>query len=183
MSKIGKLPVSIPDGVTVQVEDGDLVVKGKRGELRRDIPRGFTVEIKDGELVVLPPKSESKKNRAMYGTIRVLIANMVKGVHEGWSKELELVGTGYRAEMQGKNLSMTVGFSHPVVFEPPEGIEFTVDKSIIKVEGNDKEVVGQVAANIRSVRPPEPYKGKGVRYKDEHVRRKPGKAAKAAGAV
>ncbi len=180
MSKIGKLPVSIPSGVTVTVTEGEVVVKGSKGELKRNIPRGFKVVVAENEVTVTPPKSESKKNKAMFGTLRVLISNMVHGVSEGWKKELELVGTGYRAEIQGKNLSVNVGFSHPVVFEPADGIQFTVEKSIIRVEGIDKELVGQTAANIRKVRPPEPYKGKGIRLVGEYVRRKPGKAAKAA---
>jgi len=183
MSKIGKLPVELPKDTTVTLTEGEIVVKGPKGELKRDLPRGFSLEITESEVTVLPPKNPTKAKKAMYGTLRVLLYNMVHGVSEGWFKELELVGTGYRAEVNDSNLKLIVGYSHPIIVEPPEGIAFTVTKSIVRVDGIDKQSVGQVSANIRKARPPEPYKGKGIRYTDEVVRRKAGKAAKAAGAA
>lgn len=180
MSKIGKQPINIPDKVNVEIKDRELSVEGPRGKLSIHLPRPINIELKDQEVRVTS-KGKSKNVNALWGTYRALVNNMVKGVTEGWRKELELVGTGYRAELQGKTLTVTVGYSHPIKFEAPEGIEFNAQKTMITISGNDKEKVGQVAAEIRSIRPPEPYKGKGIRYKDEYVRRKPGKAAKAQG--
>lgn len=181
MSKIGKQPVKLVEGVTAEVSGHELKVTGPKGSLSLVIPGSTEVEIKAGEILVTS-KKENKQAKSNFGTIRSLIANMVDGVSKGWSKQLELVGTGYRAEVQGKDLLLTVGFSHPVKIEAPEGIAFKVEKTIVTVEGMSKESVGQVAANIRGVRPPEPYKGKGIKYIDEIIRRKAGKAAKTVGA-
>ncbi|MBU0572544.1 50S ribosomal protein L6 [Patescibacteria group bacterium] len=182
MSRIGKLPVILPETVEISVSDGVVSIKGPKGELKRKLPREIKIEVGSKEILIRP-KGDSKTARAMHGTWRALIANMVKGVSEGWSKQLELVGTGYRAEGSESNLVLAIGYSHPVEMKAPEGISFTIQKTIITVEGADKELVGQVAAKIRDIRPPEPYKGKGIKYIDEVVRRKPGKAAKAQGAA
>ncbi len=181
MSKIGKQPIKLTEGVTVKIA-GDLVtVSGPKGNLEKKIPHGFSVEEKDGYLTVRP-ESNTFALSPNYGTTRALLANIVKGVSLGWSKVLELVGAGYRAEMTGNTLSLNIGFSHPVKFEVPEGISIKVEKMLITIEGSDKEAVGQAAAFIRNIRPPEPYKGKGIKYQDEVIRRKAGKAAKTAGA-
>jgi large subunit ribosomal protein L6 len=182
MSKVGKKPIIIPDNAKVSVEGRNIKVSGPKGEMARSLPKVIDVIVDDGQLTV-KAKGKSEKARTFQGTFRAIIANMLTGVTEGWTKNLEMNGTGYRAELQGNNLVLTVGFSHPVVIEPPEEISFKVEKTDITVEGTDKELVGLVAAKIRAVRPPEPYKGKGIKYKDEVVRRKPGKAAKAAGAA
>lgn len=181
MSKIGKAPINIPEGVTVSVDGLEVSVVGPRGSLKRKFSRKVNIEIKEGKILV-SAKGTGKSTLSVWGTTRAIIAGMVEGVVNGWKKELELVGTGYRAEVQGTTLILTVGYSHPVNIEAPEGIAFKVEKTIITVEGPNKEVVGQIAANIRNVRPPEPYKGKGIKYLDEVVRRKAGKAAKAVGA-
>lgn len=178
MSKIGKLPIPLPQGVTTEMEGKSVKVSGPRGTLEFKIDKSIEVQKKDNFLEVIT-HGKSDSAHALYGTTRALIANMVKGVSEGWSKQLELVGTGYRAETSGNLLTLSVGFSHPVKFEAPSGITFKVEKSDITIEGVNKEMVGQIAAKIRSVRPPEPYKGKGIKYKDEFIRRKAGKAAKA----
>lgn len=182
MSKVGQVPVVIPAGVKVELEKDTLVTTGVKGSLKIKLPQRIEVEVKEDAIFVKPGRKDSK-TRALHGTFRALIANNVKGVSEGWTKSLELVGTGYRAELNGDDLVLTIGFSHPVKVQPPAGISFTVEKSKVTVSGVDKALVGQVAAQVRAVRPPEPYKGKGIRYEDEIVRRKPGKAAKAQGAV
>ena len=179
MSKIGKQPIELLNGVTVDVVDMKVVVKGTKGTLKLDIARGVKVEVVDGKVLV-SVKNTSKQNLSNWGTTRNLIANMIKGVTDGWQKQLELIGTGYRAEVKGDILVLTVGYSHPVEIKTPENISFKVEKNVVTVEGIDRAVVGQVAANIRATRPPEPYKGKGVKYVDEIVRRKAGKAAKTA---
>jgi large subunit ribosomal protein L6 len=182
MSKIGKLPIIIPEGVKV-TRDGHVVsVCGPKGSLSYQISREADIEISDGKIVVLS-KNETKAQKENYGTTRARIFNIVYGVVNGWKKELELVGTGFRAEVSGRDLILTVGYSHTVTITAPEGITFKVEKTFITVSGPDKEVVGETAAKIRAVRPPEPYKGKGIKYKDEVIRRKAGKAAKAAGAA
>lgn len=181
MSRIGKLPISIPEGVNISLDGQKIMVSGPKGSLERDLPKNISVEIKEGKLKVLT-KDGRNQTRALHGTIRSHLANMVKGVTQGWSKALEVVGTGFRAETDGKVLSLNVGYSHPVKIDAPKGITFQVNKLDIIVEGIDKELVGLVASRIRRIRPPEPYKGKGIRYKDEVVRRKPGKAAKTVGA-
>lgn len=178
MSKIGKAPVLLPQGVTFVNEGHEVVVSGPKGTIKRKFPREISFENKENQILV-SLKNPLKEN--LFGTSRALINSMVKGVSEGWSKQLELVGTGYRAETDGGTLTLTVGFSHPVKIAAPEGISFKVEKSLITVEGADKEVVGQISANIRSVRPPEPYKGKGIKYLGEVIRRKAGKAAKVGG--
>lgn len=181
MSKIGKQPINLPQDVSVDVSGSIVTVKGTRGALDLNIPRKITLKInkEDNELIV-EAKDSDKKTKALHGTIRSILANMVHGVTEGWTKTLELVGTGYRVELKQDTLVITVGYSHPVEYKAPEGINFSVEKLNITVEGIDKELVGLVAAQIRSIRPPEPYKGKGIKYQDEQVRRKAGKAVKAA---
>lgn len=178
MSRIGKLPVQIPKGVSVNLEKNKLTFEGSKGKLTLQLPREIVAEI-DDEKIKIVLKGRDQKAKALHGTYRALVANNVKGVEEGWEKTLELVGTGYRVELKGDTLVLLLGFSHPVEIKVPEGIQFKVDKTLITIYGVDKEKVGQIAANIRSIRTPEPYKGKGIRYKDEVVRRKPGKAARA----
>lgn len=179
MSKIGQQPVLIPSGVIVTIEGHTLTVVGPKGTLSFNLSKELDVKVEEGK-VTLNIKKDSKFARSVWGTSRMLIANNIKGVTEGFKKQLELVGTGYRSEVQGNTLVLTVGYSHPIKIEAPVGISFKVEKSVITVEGIDKQVVGQVSADIRSSRPPEPYKGKGVKYVDEVIRRKAGKAAKAA---
>jgi large subunit ribosomal protein L6 len=175
MSRVGKYPVEIPAGVQVAVSGGMITAKGKLGEQKT--PLSDLVDVKvDGNTVVVAPKRNETRNRMMWGTTRAIIATMVKGVSEGYSKSLEITGTGYRAAVQGKNLEINLGFSHPVVYPVPAGIRITCERpTSIKVEGTDKRLVGQVASEIRAFRPPEPYKGKGARYSDETIRRKEGK--------
>ena len=179
MSRIGKLPVEIPAGVTVTVSDDNLVtVKDPKGTLTQQITGDLQVT-KEENVVHVTRARDDKESRAKHGLYRVLIHNMVKGVTEGFSKSLSIVGTGYRAALSGKKLSLTIGFSHPVELDPPAGISFEVpNPNTIVVKGIDKAAVGQVAAIVREVRPPEPYLGKGIRYENENVRRKAGKAAK-----
>lgn len=176
MSKIGKQPIQIPGGVTVEVNGSTVKVTGPKGEITRNIARGVNIGVKDG-VATVSVKGSSKTQMSLHGTTRALLNNDVKGAFQGWIRQLELVGTGFRAEVAGKTLSLTVGFSHPVKIEAPEGINFKVEKMIITVEGANREVVGQVAANVRGVKPPEPYKGKGIKYLEEVIRRKAGKAA------
>jgi large subunit ribosomal protein L6 len=176
MSRIGRKPVVIPKSVTVKVEGKTVAVKGPKGELVRTFHRDMTIEQADGELLVSRP-SDSKENRALHGLTRALLANMVQGVTQGYRRGLEIVGVGYKAEKKGKVLVLSVGYSHPVQYPEPQGITLsTSSPTVIVVEGIDKQQVGQVAAEIRAVRPPEPYKGKGIRYQGEQVRRKAGKA-------
>ncbi len=176
MSRIGKMPITVPAGVTVTMEDNFVTVKGPKGELSRQINKNMKLTLDNGVLTVERPNDE-KENRAMHGLSRTLINNMVVGVTDGFKKTLEINGVGYRCALQGKNINFTLGFSHPVVKEPPAGITFEVPApNRIIVSGADKEVVGAVAAEIRTLRPPEPYKGKGIRYEGEFVRRKIGKA-------
>jgi len=181
MSKIGKQPIPIPEGVTVEISGTKVDVTGPKGTLSKKFSRLAVIEVKDGNVLV-STKGKTKAAMAVWGTVRSIISSMIDGVTKGWTKELELVGTGYRAEVQGNTLVLTVGYSHPINIEAPEGISFKVEKTFITVEGADKELVGQISANIRKVRPPEPYKGKGIKYKDEVIRRKAGKAAKTVGA-
>jgi large subunit ribosomal protein L6 len=180
MSRIGKLPVVIAKGVQVDVDGSTVRVKGPKGELSREFPAGITFQVEDGRVVVKRPDDE-KQSRALHGLSRSLLANMVTGVADGFTKTLELQGVGYRAQQAGQKVTLAVGFSHPVEIDPPEGIQLEVEGTTkLHVRGIDKEMVGQVAANIRKVRKPEPYKGKGIRYLGERVRRKAGKAGKAA---
>ncbi|HHJ06918.1 MAG TPA: 50S ribosomal protein L6 [Anaerolineae bacterium] len=177
MARIGKIPVPLPKGVTVTVNKNDVTVKGPGGELSRTFSPDISVKVEDAQIVVSRP-SDQRHHKAMHGLVRALVNNMVVGVSKGFSRELEIVGVGYRATMDGKNLVLNVGYSHPIVFEPELGLSFEVEKGGRKlaVKGIDKQVVGEYAARIRKTRPPEPYKGKGVRYVGEHVRRKAGKA-------
>jgi large subunit ribosomal protein L6 len=181
MSRIGRLPVKIPNGVTVNVQAQTLVVKGSKGELTRTVHPDMRVTVENDEVTVARP-SESKLHRSLHGLTRTLVANMIDGVSKGYEKQLELVGVGYRAARQGQDLVLTVGFSHPVRYGVPEGITIEVpEPTKVIVRGTNKEVVGQVTAEIRKVRPPEPYKGKGILYRGERVRRKAGKTGKTAG--
>ncbi|HUV28977.1 MAG TPA: 50S ribosomal protein L6 [Anaerolineales bacterium] len=179
MSRIGLMPVVVPDGVDVKIKGSHVQVKGPKGELQHTFPAAMDIKLDQGEVTVKRPTDEPT-HRAFHGMTRALINNMVVGVSSGFSKELEVNGVGYRAGIEDKNLVLNVGFSHPVIVEPPEGIEFEVDERTrrIIVKGYDKQVVGHVAADIRKVRPPEPYKGKGIKYLDERIRRKAGKAGK-----
>lgn len=176
MSRIGKLPVQIPESVTLDVKDNKVTAKGPKGELSIHVDPELSLEQKEGTLEVKRP-SDEKKYRALHGLYRALISNIVQGVTEGFEKRLEVNGVGFRALMNDKNLILSVGLSHDTVFKPPEEIEFAVEKNVVIVRGINKQVVGQVAAKIRSLRPPEPYKGKGIRYVDEYIRRKAGKSA------
>ncbi|RAY15141.1 50S ribosomal protein L6 [Actinomadura craniellae] len=178
MSRIGRLPVPVPGGVDIKVDGQAVTVKGPKGELKHTVAEPIKVELTDGEVKVLRPSDENTV-RALHGLTRSLINNMVVGVTEGYSKTLEIQGVGYRVQAKGKNLEFSLGYSHPITVEPPEGITFTVERpTILKVEGIDKQKVGEVAANIRKLRKPDPYKGKGVRYQGEQIRRKVGKAGK-----
>ena len=178
MSRIGRMPVHIPEGVSVEVKEGNVVtVKGAKGTLVRTMPEAMGIEVKDNEVIVTRP-DDQKKNKALHGLTRSLINNMVTGVHDGFSKTLEINGVGYRANKQGKKLVLSLGYSHPVEMEDPEGIETKVEENMIIVSGISKEKVGQYAAEIRGKRAPEPYKGKGIKYADEIIRRKEGKTGK-----
>ena len=179
MSRIGRMPVVIPSGVDVKIQGSTVKVKGPKGELMRTFGEDLEIALEDGQIIVRRPNDEARF-RALHGMTRALVNNMVVGVSTGFMRILEVNGVGYRAEMNGKNLVLYVGYSHPVTMEPPSGISFEVDARTrqVKVLGADKEAVGQVAANIRMVRPPEPYKGKGIKYIEEKVRRKAGKAGK-----
>ena len=180
MSRIGKMPVPLPSGVDVRIEGSRVTVRGPRGELSRQFDPDLRLELSDGQITVSRP-TDQRRHRALHGLTRSLLANMVAGVSQGFTKELELVGVGYRAQMQGAKLVLAVGFSRPLEVTPPPGIELGVEGTgKVIVSGIDKGLVGQMAADIRRVRPPEPYKGKGIRYAGEYVRRKAGKAGKAA---
>ncbi len=182
MSRVGRKPIPILPNVHVEKSDGEVKVKGPKGELTARMPQDVSLEIKEKELVVTR-RSEEKRNRALHGLWRSLLNNMVLGVTKGYEKQLELVGVGYKAEIKGKKLQLQVGYSHPILFAPPYEIMIQVSAPTnITITGIDKVLVGLVAAKIRSLRPPEPYKGKGIRYKGEHVRRKAGKAAAVTGA-
>jgi large subunit ribosomal protein L6 len=189
MSRVGKAPIVLTEGVTVEKKNDQITVKGPKGSLSRSLPRRIVIETEGNSIQVLRPSDEIE-DRALHGLTRSLIANMVEGVAQGFKKTLELYGVGYRAQVQGKRLAMQLGFSHPVEIAAPEGIEFAAESFVptgennylcarITVSGIDKGLVGQIAADIRASKKPEPYKGKGIRYQGERVRRKPGKAAKA----
>ena len=179
MSRIGLKPIPVPPKVQVEIQGSQVTIKGPKGELSRAFSPDMAIALEEGVVYVRRP-SDSRTHRSLHGLTRTLLANMVIGVSDGFSKVLEIVGTGYRAEKQGRNLMLHVGYSHPVEFKPPEGIEFEVPKNgaTVTILGRDKELVGEMAARIRRQRPPEPYQGKGVRYAGEHVRRKAGKAGK-----
>ncbi len=176
MSKIGKQPISILPGVEVKIDGGFVIAKGPKGELKREIPKEIKVEIKEKEIIV-SPGLETKRTNAFWGLTRALIFNLVKGVSDGFEKRLEIQGVGYKAALVGNKLVLNLGFSHPVEIEEVEGVKFAVEKNIIVITGPDKEKVGQMAASIRALKKPEPYKGKGIRYVGEIVRRKAGKKA------
>jgi large subunit ribosomal protein L6 len=181
VSRVGRLPVDIPSGVDVKISGSHVRIKGSKGELEYTFAPVISIEVKDNQILVTRP-SDAREMRSLHGTTRALLQNMVTGVTDGFQKELQLVGVGYRANMSGSNLELNVGYSHTVLVEPPLGITFEVGErnQQIFISGVDKQVVGQVAADIRKIRPPEPYKGKGIRYKDEYIRRKAGKAGKVA---
>ena len=180
MSRIGKRPVPLPKGVTAQLDGSRLTVKGPRGEIGRTIHAELAVVVEDDAIVVRRPSDENR-HKALHGLTRTLVANMVEGVTTGFSKALEIQGVGYKAEPKPFGVQLVVGFSHPVPYHAPQGIKISVENNVlVKIEGVDKELVGQVAAELRNVRPPEPYKGKGIRYVGEQVRRKAGKTAQAA---
>jgi large subunit ribosomal protein L6 len=177
MSRIGKQPIPVPSGVELTIEPELVRVKGPKGELQERVSRDMKIEQSDGEVTVARP-SDRRDHRALHGLTRSLVANMVQGVTDGFEKRLEIQGVGYRAALKGKDIELAVGYSHPVTIEAPPGIEFEVPQPTrIAVRGSSKQVVGEVAARIRKVRPPEPYKGKGIRYEGEHVQRKVGKRA------
>jgi large subunit ribosomal protein L6 len=178
MSRIGRLPIPVPSGVDVTIEGRTVTVKGPKGSLAHTVAEPITIEREDGTLLVQRPDDE-RTSKALHGLSRTLVANMIAGVTTGYIKTLEIVGTGYRVTAKGSDLEFALGFSHPVVVRAPEGITFKVERpTLFTVEGIDKQKVGEVAAGIRKIRPPEPYKGKGVRYQGENVRRKAGKAGK-----
>jgi large subunit ribosomal protein L6 len=180
MSRVGRLPIQVPPRVEIEIDGSFIRVKGPKGTLENTLPADMTVSLDNGVIQVTRP-SDARGHRSLHGTTRALVNNMVVGVSTGFEKSLEINGVGYRAEVNGKNLVLNVGYSHPVVMQPPEGISFEVDAKTrqIKVLGVDKQQVGQVAANVREVRPPEPYLGKGIKYVDEKIRRKAGKSGKA----
>ncbi|PLR80497.1 50S ribosomal protein L6 [Bacillus sp. V33-4] len=178
MSRVGKKPIDIPTGVTVTADNGTVTVKGPKGDLTRSFNPEIEIKVEENVINISRP-SDMKEHRALHGTTRAVIANMVEGVSKGFERNLELIGVGYRAQKQGKKLVLNVGYSHPVEIEPEEGIEIDVPANTkVIIKGTDKERVGALAANIRQVRPPEPYKGKGIRYEGEYVRRKEGKTGK-----
>ena len=180
MSRIGNKPIPVPKGVTVTIAENNLItVKGAKGTLTQQLPPEMTINQEDGTITVVRP-SDSKEHRARHGLTRALLNNMVQGVSDGFQKVLEINGVGYRAQKTGRNLTLSLGFSHPVVVEAPDGIDLnTGERNTVIVSGADKQMVGEIAANIRNLRPPEPYKGKGIKYQGEVIRRKAGKAGKA----
>jgi large subunit ribosomal protein L6 len=182
MSRIGKLPVRIPEKVKVEVTDGVVRVQGPKGQLEHPLPPGIRVEVSDATLRVLR-ESDARETRGLHGLTQRLIANMVEGVHAGFTRTLEIVGVGYRAESRGQAIHLSLGYSHPILFQLPPGVQARVDKqTVVTLESIDKQLLGETAATIRRLRPPEPYKGKGIKYAGEVLRRKAGKAAGAAGA-
>jgi large subunit ribosomal protein L6 len=180
MSRIGNQPIQIPQGATLEVSGGEVICRGPKGELRVRLPEHIGVK-QEGAAVMVEAQTQDRRTRANHGAIRAELKNCLTGVTAGWSRTLELSGVGYRAALNGANLTMNIGFSHPVVVAPPAGVTFSVAEGKIIVSGADKHAVGQVAANIRAVKKPEPYKGKGIKYEGEHIRKKAGKAAKAIG--
>ncbi len=179
MSRIGKLPIKIPEGVKISLNENKVTVVGPKGELTISTPKDVKIKMEDGQVVFQTDKSHAN----LWGLTRTLVNNAVLGVSQGWSKVLELSGVGFRASVEGNDLILTVGYSHPVRFKAPAQISFSVNENKITVSGNDKQLVGEMAAQIRRIRPPEPYKGKGIKYLDERIRRKLGKAAKTIGSA
>jgi len=177
MSRLGKMPIKLGDGTQARIDGDFIVVKGAKGELKQKMHKLVNVEIKEGEIIVNVKRPEVKKEKAFWGLYRSLINNMVEGVEKGYEKKLEINGVGYRAAVSGKKLTLNVGYSHPVEFKISDGIEISVENNVITINGIDKQLVGETAAQIRKVRKPEPYKGKGIKYSDEIIRRKEGKAA------
>ena len=178
MSRIGKAPIPVPGGVTVSLNGLDVSVKGPKGSLSRTLPEGVTIA-QDGNTLVVSPASDSRRSRERHGLCRTLVANMVEGVSQGYTRKLEIVGVGYRAAVQGKKLVVSAGYSHQVEMVPPDGVTFAVDgNTTVLVSGADKELVGNEAAKVRAIRPPEPYKGKGIKYEGERILRKAGKTGK-----
>jgi large subunit ribosomal protein L6 len=175
MSRIGRKPLPMPKGVTLVQKAGAMSVKGPKGELSKALPEGITLKIEGSNLLVLRA-DDSRENRAKHGLVRAHLANMVKGVTDGWTRELEINGVGYRAEVAGDTLTMALGYSHPVVFKLPKGISAKVEKNRVALSGSDRDLLGQTAAKVRELRPPEPYKGKGVKYLEEVIKKKVGKA-------
>lgn len=182
MSKIGRQAITIPSDATVSVAGSTITVKGKLATFTREIPETLSIEIKDGVLQVIPKDAEDRLSRISWGTMRALIANDIEGATKGFTKKLEIDGVGYNAKLQGKVLVLVMGFSHPVNMDIPEGLTVEVKKNVVTITGASKEVVGQFAANVRAIKKPEPYKGKGIHYEGEHIRRKEGKKAAAEGA-
>ncbi|MEK9129996.1 MAG: 50S ribosomal protein L6 [Patescibacteria group bacterium] len=181
MSRIGKQPINIPENVDIKIENQNIIIKGSKGELIQKIHPNVKIEQKDNELLVNVQKPTNKKQRALWGLFQRLISNMIEGVVKGFEKKLEINGLGYKAEVSGDKLILNVGFSHQVNFNIPKNIEIKVEKNIIIISGFDKQLIGETAAQIRKIKKPEPYKGKGIKYIDEVIKRKAGKAAKAAG--
>jgi large subunit ribosomal protein L6 len=183
MSKIGKKPIALKNQVNFALSGNRATVTGPKGSLYFDIPQGIKAQVKDNQVIVTQVKENDKITNALFGLTRAILANLVKGVSIGFEKKLELTGVGYRAQAAGNTLTLSLGFSHPVVFKSDQGIEFKVEENVITISGIDKILVGDMAARIRAVRPPEPYKGKGIKYVGERIKRKAGKAAKAVGGV
>lgn len=181
MSKIAKKPITLTDQITFTQQGVRASVTGPKGTLYFDIPSGIKVEVKEKQIIVTQVKENDRQTNALFGLTRASLANLVKGVTDGFEKKLELTGVGYRAQASGSMLTLSLGFSHPVVIQAGQGIQFKVEENVISVMGNDKTMVGDIAAKIRAIRPPEPYKGKGIKYSGERIRRKAGKAAKAVG--
>jgi large subunit ribosomal protein L6 len=178
MSRIGKAPIPIPDKVTVSLDGLAVTVKGPKGELHRTLPSGVSIR-QDGDTLLVSPDSQQRRSRERHGLCRTLVANMVEGVSQGFTRKLEIVGVGYRAQVQGRKLVVSAGYSHPVEMVPPEGVTFAVENNtLVSVSGADKELVGNEAAKVRGIRPPEPYKGKGIKYQGERILRKAGKTGK-----
>ncbi len=177
MSRIGKKPIVIPVGVEVKLEPGQIIIKGKKGELKQEVHPFVKIEVKDKEILLNVKNPEDKKQKAIWGLFGSLIKNMIIGVTEGYEKKLEIVGVGFKVNLQGDKLVLNVGYSHPIEFKLPQGISAVVDKNIISISGIDKQLVGEVAARIRRIKKPEPYKGKGIKYVDEIIKKKVGKAA------
>ncbi|HPT08523.1 MAG TPA: 50S ribosomal protein L6 [bacterium] len=177
MSRLGKLPIKIPNGIQVSINKNMLTVKGTKGELKQEIHPNVIVNINNDEIIVSVKNTEDKKQRALWGLFRALINNMIMGLSEGYEKKLEIKGVGYKVAVSGSNLNLSLGFSHPVVFPLPLGISATVENNSIILKGFDKQLIGEIASQIRKFRKPEPYKGKGIKYSDETIRRKAGKAA------
>ncbi len=183
MSKIGKAPIEIKNGITATAQGGVVKILGPKGQFEYQVPVGLEVVVEEGKVFVRTLAKNDKNINALFGLARATLANMIKGVELEFVKKLELSGVGYKAQMQGENLLLSLGFSHPVIFKPREGIKISVAETSVVVSGIDKMLVGQAAAQIRAIKPPEPYKGKGIKYAGEHIRRKAGKAAKAVGAT